>query len=134
MSLRQEREAISNSVLSSYRVPMFSVCQVGARLSPDRNTSVDEDGVNDVDEPAIQSLMGEVESVLTSDDPCAGNPRCTGRNACPKDKDFIGCGSCLAENNACRHYSGIVGTVCILLSCAALAKSHLSLTSSRPPH
>lgn len=88
----------------------LTVQGVGARLSPDRNTSVDEDGVNDVDEPNIQqSLTEKVERVLASDDPCAGNPRCTGRNACPSDKDFIGCGSCLADKNACRDYSGIIG-------------------------
>ncbi|EJK71084.1 hypothetical protein THAOC_07515, partial [Thalassiosira oceanica] len=88
-----------------------SLCQVGARLSPDRNTSVDEDGVNDVDEPNIrQSLTEKVERVLASDDPCAANPRCIGRNACPSDKDFIGCGSCIADHNACRDYSGIIGT------------------------
>ncbi|EJK58620.1 hypothetical protein THAOC_21241, partial [Thalassiosira oceanica] len=90
---------------------------VGARLSPDRNTSVDEDGVNDVDESNIQqSLSEKVERVLASDDPCAGNPRCIGRNACPSDKDFIGCGSCIADHNACRDYSGIIGTN----SCVAL--------------
>mmetsp|Transcript_11353 Transcript_11353/g.26582 ORF Transcript_11353/g.26582 Transcript_11353/m.26582 type:complete len:421 (+) Transcript_11353:172-1434(+) len=95
----------------------LTVQGVGARLSPDRNTSVDEDGVNDVDESNIQqSLSEKVERVLASDDPCAGNPRCIGRNACPSDKDFIGCGSCIADHNACRDYSGIIGTN----SCVAL--------------